>query len=129
MPILNVAIEPPLQPLPDEQLRLASAITNDEVRLDIAAEGLWSSHNRVIFDVKVFNPFARAKSGYPRAAVYRRHERVKIRAYEQRLLEIHGAWIIYNSCAIREEIVEQSAFDIGSRTSNLPFLSRLQSME
>ena len=81
------------QPLSDEQVRLASAITNDDVRLDIAVEGFWSSHNRAIFDVRVFNPFACAKSGSPRAAVYRRNERAKIRAYEQRVLEMeHGSF-------------------------------------
>ena len=71
----NVAIEPPLQPLSDEQLRLASAITDNEARLDIAADGFWSSHNRAFFDVRVLNQFARANSGSPPAAVYRRHER------------------------------------------------------
>ena len=93
MPTLNVAIEPPLQPLSDEQVRLASAITNDDVRLDIAVEGFWSSHNRAFFDVRVFNLFACAKSGSPRAAVYRRNDRAKIHAYEQRVLEMeHGSF-------------------------------------
>ena len=51
----NVAIEPPLQPLSDEQLRLAYAITDDEARMDIAAEGFWSSHscNKAFFDIRV----------------------------------------------------------------------------
>ena len=93
MPTLNVAIEPPLQPLSEEQVGLASAITNDDVRLDIAVEGFWSSHNGAIFDVRFFNPFACAKSGSPRAAVYRRNDRAKIRAYEQRVLEMeHGSF-------------------------------------
>ena len=97
----NVAIEPPLQRLSDEQLRLASAITDDESRLDIAAEGFWSSHNRAFFDVRVFNPFARANSGSPPAAVYRLHEREKIRAYEQRVLEVEHGSFTCTSCAVR----------------------------
>ena len=84
----HVAIEPLLQPLSEGQLRQASAITDDEASLDIAAEGFWSSHNRAFFDVRVFNPFARANSGFPPTAVYHRHEREKIRAYEQRVLEV-----------------------------------------
>ena len=87
----NVTIEPPLQPLSDEQLRLAFAITDGEAPLDIAAEGFWSSHNRAVF--RVFNPFVRANSGSPPAALYRRHEREKIRTYEQRVLEVeHGSF-------------------------------------
>ena len=40
-----------------------------------------------------FNPFVRANSGSPPAALYRRHEREKIRTYEQRVLEVeHGSF-------------------------------------
>ena len=35
----NVAIEPPLQPLSGEHLRFASSNTEEDARLDIAAEG------------------------------------------------------------------------------------------
>ena len=55
----NVSIEPDLQPLSSETFHLATAITDDGARLDIAADGFWgSSSQRTLFDVRVFNPLA-----------------------------------------------------------------------
>ena len=47
----NVAIEPHLQPLTGESLQGASSITQDGVRLDVAADGFWGSRfERAFFD-------------------------------------------------------------------------------
>jgi len=85
----NVCIEPHLQPITGEHLRGASANTQDGARLDIAANGLWGGRSeRTYFDVRVFNPHAPSNCHTNPSACYRKHEKVKKRAYEQRILEI-----------------------------------------
>ena len=85
-----------LQPLSGESLSGASAITEDGARLDIAANGFWGGrYERTYLDVRVFNPLYIAPSNRQQslAATYRKHERVKIRAYEQRRREVeHGSF-------------------------------------
>ena len=54
----GVGIEPTLQPLSNEQMRLKSANIDDGARLDVIAEDFWGTRQRAFFDVKVFNPFA-----------------------------------------------------------------------
>ena len=45
------------------------------------------------FDVRVFNPLAPTNSRRPLSAVYRQHEQLKRRAYEQRIREVeHGSF-------------------------------------
>ena len=85
----DVCIEPSLQPLSGETLNGASAITEDGARLDIAANGFWGGrYERTYFDVRVFNPLAPSNRQQSLAATYRKHERAKIRAYEQRVREV-----------------------------------------
>ena len=85
----DVCIEPSLQPLFGETLNGASAITEDGARLDIAANGFWGGrYERTYFDVRVFNPLAPSNRQQSLAATYRKHERAKIRAYEQRVREV-----------------------------------------
>ena len=52
----NVAVEPHVQPLSEETLRLASANTNDGPRLDVLARGFWNTCQDAYFDVRVFTP-------------------------------------------------------------------------
>lgn len=85
----DVCIEPNLQPLTGETLDGASANTEDGARLDIAANGFWGGrYERTYFDVRVFNPLAPSNRQQSLAATYRKHERAKIRAYEQRVRDI-----------------------------------------
>ena len=87
----NVGVEPRLLPLSGEALPLRSANTDDQARLDIEAYGFWGSHHErayALFDVRVFNPFARSYGTSPIGTTYRRHERAKVREYEQRVREI-----------------------------------------
>ena len=90
----DVCIEPTLQPITGETLRGASAITEDGARLDIAANGFWGGrYERAYFDVRVFNPHAPSNRQQCLASTYRKHERIKIRAYEQRVREVeHGSF-------------------------------------
>ena len=88
----NVTIEPTLQPVTRETFKLASAITDIGARSDIAADGFWGGHlEKTFFDVRVLNPLAPSNTTPTPSACYRRHEKEKQRAYEQRIREIEHA--------------------------------------
>ena len=89
----DVCIEPMLQPVTGETLTGASAITEDGARLDITANGFWGGHfERAYFDVRIFNPHAPSNRQQSLVSTYKKHERAKIRAYEQRVREVeHGS--------------------------------------
>ena len=61
-------------------------------RLNVAANGFWGGcYERAYFNVKIFNPHAPSNRQQCLAATYRRHERIKISAYEQCVREVeHG---------------------------------------
>lgn len=90
----DVRIEPPLQPLSGEALHKKSAISDENARLDINARGFWGgSFESAFFDVRVFNPLAPSNMKSSLDATFRRHEKEKKRAYEQRVLEVeHGSF-------------------------------------
>ena len=74
----SVCIEPHLQQVTGEHLHGA---TSNGACLDMNTNGLWGGQSeRTFFDVRVFNPNA--------SACYRKHEKEKKRAYEQRICEI-----------------------------------------
>ena len=55
----NVQVEPELQVITSETLSGRSANTTDGARLDVAACGFWGGrYERILMDVRVFNPFA-----------------------------------------------------------------------
>ena len=55
----DVEIEPHLRPLQGKTFALKSTTTDDDVRLDIKAKGLWELRfNKTYFDVKNFNPLS-----------------------------------------------------------------------
>ncbi len=85
----GVTTEPHLQILTSESLVGATAIRGDEARLDIVADGLWGGRReRSYFDVRVVNPYARSNRLESLPALYRRHEKMKRRAYDQRVREV-----------------------------------------
>jgi len=90
----DVCIEPNLQPITGEALTGASAITEDGARLDTAANGFWGGRfEQAYFDVRIFNPHAPSNRQQCLASIYKKHERAKIRAYEQRVREVeHGSF-------------------------------------
>jgi len=90
----NVGLEPTLQPLTGESFPLRSANTEEGARLDIKAQNFWDSSQRsTFFDVRVFNSFAPSNSSSSTNSTYRRHEKEKRRAYEQRILQVeHGTF-------------------------------------
>ena len=91
----NVNVEPALQPLTGEVLSGASAIKDDAARLDIAADGFWGDHRERVYsncDVRIFNPLA-PSNNQSMSTCYRKHEKMKKRAYEQRIREVeHGSF-------------------------------------
>ena len=88
----NVTIELTLQPVTRETFKLASAITDIGARSDIAADGFWGGHfEKTFFDIRVLNPLAPSNTTPTPSACYRRHEKEKQRAYEQRIREIEHA--------------------------------------
>ncbi len=88
----EVSIEPDLQPVTGETFQGASAITQDGARLDVAMSGFWGGrHERTFCDVRVFNPHARSNRNTNLTACYRKHERLKKNAYEQRVREVEHA--------------------------------------
>ena len=88
----DVCIEPELQPVTDEELTGATANSQVGARLDIAANGVWGgTFERTYFDVRVFNPHAPSNRHTNLQSVYRKHEQVKKRAYEQRIREVEHA--------------------------------------
>ena len=88
----DVQLEPDLQPLTGEQLTYTTANVEDGARLDIAANGFWSGrYERTFIDVRIFNPHAPSNRNSDLATCYRKHERSKKRAYEQRVREVEHA--------------------------------------
>ena len=88
----DVCIEPELQPVTDEELTGSTANSQAGARLDIAANGVWGgTFARTFFDVRVFNPHAPSNRHPNLQSVYRKHEQIKKRAYEQRIREVEHA--------------------------------------
>ena len=66
---------------PYEADKLSSYNHQDGTRLDIA--GIRATHERTLFDVRVFNPHAPWKRHISPLFCYRRHEQVKKGMYEK----------------------------------------------
>ena len=82
----NVCVEPSLQPLCGEHLSYATTSREDAAGLDVRAHDFWGMRQQcAFFDVRVFNPTALSCRNLQMDACYRRHEREKRRAYEQRI--------------------------------------------
>lgn len=90
----DVSVEPDLQSITGETFNGASCITQDGARLDVAVSGFWGGrHERTFCDVRVFNPHAPTNRATCLSATYKKHERLKKNAYEQRVLQVeHGTF-------------------------------------
>ena len=85
----EVCIEPELQPVVPNQLSGGSANRENGARLDVSANGVWGGrHQKTYFDVRVFNPLAPSNRNQAPAAVFRKHELEKKRAYQQRVQDV-----------------------------------------
>ena len=91
----SVSVKPLLQPMTGQQLSTKSAVTTDEARADIQARGFRGDRKQqAFFDVKVFNPYAKATvTPLYVANCYRKCELRKKRLYEERIREVeHGSF-------------------------------------
>ena len=86
-----VEVEPQLQPLDGEVFDYKSANKDDEARSDIKCCGFWSNMRQAYFDVKVVSPFARSNVHLEPAQLFKNAERVKIREYKERILNVEHA--------------------------------------
>ena len=94
----EVCVEPELQPVTSDQLNGASANSQDGARLDVSANGVWGGRfQKTYFDVRVFNPLAPSNRNHTLAAVYRKHELEKKRAYQQLIQEV--ALFLHSPCS------------------------------
>ena len=88
----EVSVEPDLQLITRETFNGASSIKQDGARLDIAMSGFWGGrHERSFCDARVMNPYSSSNKGTNLASTYRKHERIKKNAYEQRFLQVEHA--------------------------------------
>ena len=83
----QVCVEPELQPVQhSDEFPLATSNTQDLARLDVAVNGFWCAcSERCFIDVRVFNPFAPSNSSSSLSSTFRNHEKIKHRAYGQRV--------------------------------------------
>ena len=79
----NVSLESSLQKLDNEYFQLRTAITDDNARLDISADGFSERSDRAFFDVRVFNPFASTNLKHQLGSCYHLHEMEKRRQYDE----------------------------------------------
>ena len=85
----EVCVEPELQQVTPDQLNGATANRQDGARLDVSANGVWGGRfQKTYFDVRVFNPLAPSNRNQAPAAVFRKHEQEKKRAYQQRVQDV-----------------------------------------
>ena len=78
-----------LQPVAPGQLSRASANQEDGARLDVAANGIWGGrYEKTYLDVRIVNPHAPSNRNQGQIAMYKKHEREKKKAYEQRVREV-----------------------------------------
>ena len=83
----DVTIEPHLIPI--ESIKFQQKGNNaDKARLDVAARGLWSTFERTLADVRIFNPNSESYLAQTLAQLYNQHENQKKRQYLNRVLQV-----------------------------------------
>ena len=71
----DVQIEPPLQP-----------VNEDQARVDIRARGFWRKGQTAYFDVRITNPNSESQKTQSLPKIYEKHEKEKKRRYNDRIL-------------------------------------------
>ena len=89
----DVCVEPNLCNLSGKTLIPKTANKSLKGRLDIGARGVWTTGQRPLFDVRVFNPFARRYSGLTFSQAYKINESEKQHHYNDRVMSVgHGTF-------------------------------------
>jgi len=84
----DVALEPRLEPLSGEQMRLKSAITEDEAKSDVRVGGFFAKKRNAFFEFRVFNPNARSYLADSPATLHQTFAKARSREYKQRINEV-----------------------------------------
>ena len=84
----DVTIEPHLIPIEVEQFQQKGNNADYKARLDIAARGLWSTFERTLTDVRIFNPNSESYLAQTLAQLYIQQENQKKRQYLNRVLQV-----------------------------------------
>ena len=87
----DVVIESPLQQLTGEEVVPATANRQDEAHADIHARGFWGRRQGTFLDVRVFHPNAPSYHNSTIPSIYRCHEQVKKREYDDGVREVEKA--------------------------------------
>ena len=86
----DVKLEPELIPIEGEQMRTSTA-TQDKVRLDISARGVWNPMERVFFDVRVTHPNTQSNRSKALRQIYKEQQQEKKLKYNQRIIHVEKA--------------------------------------
>ena len=91
--VRDVECEPSLQPVVNKEGYPATAILDDDARLDIRARGFWRDGQNAYFDVRVTNTDCASQQNSSIKSILRKHELEKKRAYNKRVMDIeHGSF-------------------------------------
>ena len=74
---VDVQSEPQLIPVTKEHMKLKTANTNDESRLDIKARGFWRRGETAFFDIRVTHVNSRTNKHLETNIIFRTHEQAK----------------------------------------------------
>ena len=83
-------VEPELLPLESIDFKVIGN-NSPRARLDIAANGLWGPFQKTMFDVRVFHPNCKTYKNKSLKDIYKLHENMKIKDYQQRVLQTEKA--------------------------------------
>ena len=93
MVVHDVESEPQLQPVVNKVGYCASAILNNEARLDVRARGFWRDGQNSFFDVRITNADANSQRNTSLSSIFKKHEQEKKRGYNRRIMEVeHGTF-------------------------------------
>ena len=85
----DITHEPKLIPLQNEEMVDHVTGTHaDRAGPDISSRGLFSSHEKTFYDVRVFHPNAPSYQHQPLESLYKMHEKEKMRKYNSRILVV-----------------------------------------
>ena len=87
----DVEVEPLLEPLSGEVMKLKSANTSDNARADVRVNGFWGKRRNAFFDVRIFYPMANSLKSQTLDTLYKKFAKSKKREYAQRLNEVNDA--------------------------------------
>ena len=82
----DVTIKPHLNPIKSKKFQ-QKCNNADKARLDVAAHGLWSTFERTLSDVRIFNPNSESYLAQTLAQLYNQHENKK-KQYLNRVLQV-----------------------------------------